>query len=243
MAAAEQPNYTARTCAPRARCRKWRTCPACAAIRQARIADAAQRLASLAGTIAWTTIKPLELGDEAALAARNEWLRKAAPAGAIWTVETYNIRAGVHINMLHPPTRPIPMRHAETHVIPAVKEPRAVAAYISKPQSYPDPDQFAGRIYGTAGPLWQWIAKGGDLPPGFDPPNPPPEITQPAGSTKYWNRPEPATAAEQQREASRIAAQRHLPAMKAMLARGRDPYRTTPAGVLVQREPGDDDDE
>jgi hypothetical protein len=41
---------------------------------------------------------------------------------------------------------------------------RVAAAYIAKREQMPTKDEFGGRLYGTAGPLWQWLAGNGAPP-------------------------------------------------------------------------------
>jgi hypothetical protein len=145
-------------CTPQNRCRKWRTCPTCARIRQARIANAAARLASLAPRIDWATLSPLAAGPSALLAARAEFLAAVRPAGAIWTVERSPETGRLHCNILLPSHEPRRLKLSACHIIKDIDEVRRVAAYISKPSQYPDQAEYPGRLYGTAGPLWQWLS-------------------------------------------------------------------------------------
>jgi len=155
---------TARPCQPRARCKAFRTCPICARIRQAKIADAAERLAALSPHNTWTTITPDERGQAALLACRAAFLRAEEPPGAIWTVEIAPTTGRLHCNILHPTSSPRAMRAARLWQAPLAGNIREVAAYISKREQMPPPDHFDGRLYGTAGTLWQYLA-GTEAPP------------------------------------------------------------------------------
>ena len=152
------------SCQPRARCRRWRECPECARIRQARIANACERLQYITPKISWATIQPIEAGEAALLDARAEFLAKVRPRGAVWTVEQAPTTGRLHCNVLLPAFEPRRLNLAASHVIEAITNPRRVGAYISKREQMPDKANFGGRLYGTAGPLWQWLTSG-DGPP------------------------------------------------------------------------------
>jgi hypothetical protein len=149
-----------KTCQPRARCHRWRHCEACANIRQARIADAVERLAGLAARLDWVTITPAREGEAALVAARNQFLKVSRPAGAVWTVEIGAESGKLHTNIIMPSQDAAPLRAAAIHVVKDITEPRRVAAYISKRSQHPGKQDFKGRLYGTAGPLWQYLTSG-----------------------------------------------------------------------------------
>lgn len=151
-------------CAPGNRCHRWRSCDQCAAIRQARIATAAEKLATVAGSIDWTTLEPFHHSPAALIAQRDRFLKLAKPAGAIWTVEVSPSTGNLHCNILTPPGLPPHMPAAAQHRIIKVADPRHVGAYISKRAQVPDPARYPGRAYGTAGPLWQWLTAREQLP-------------------------------------------------------------------------------
>lgn len=158
------PNSTpSRPCLPRARCHNWRTCDICARIRQAKIADAAERLQLAADDLTWTCLSPADTGARELAKARDAFLRAEEPIGAIWTVEMSPQTGRLHCNILHPTTTPRSMRLARVWQAPLTGNARAVAAYISKRSQMPAKELYPGRLYGTAGPLWQWLA-GGDAP-------------------------------------------------------------------------------
>lgn len=152
------------TCRPGGRCRNWRECEHCARIRQARIATAAERLESIVGPLDWTTLQPASAAFAAIADARAEFLRKTAPRGAIWTVEQSPNTGNLHLNLLTPAIAPPQLIHAAAFHIRAIDNPRRVAAYIAKREQMPSRDAYDGRLYGTAGPLWQWITAKGQQP-------------------------------------------------------------------------------
>lgn len=151
-------------CYPGNRCRNWRECDACARIRQARIATAAERLESIAGPLDWTTLQPASAAFAAIADARAEFLRKTAPKGAIWTVEQSPNTGNLHLNLLTPAIDQPQLLHASAFHVRAIDNPRRVAAYIAKREQMPSRDAYDGRLYGTAGPLWQWLAAKGQQP-------------------------------------------------------------------------------
>lgn len=153
-----------RTCAPRARCGRFRECPICARIRQAKIADAAERLQSKAPDLTWTTIVPDDRDWRALVACRDAFLRGESPAGAIWTVEVGQQAGRLHANILHPTSKPRQLARASVWQAPVRASARIVAAYISKREQMPTREEYDGRLFGTAGPLWQWLATGKGLP-------------------------------------------------------------------------------
>lgn len=144
-------------CRPGNRCHNWRACHKCARIRQARIADAAEKLAGQIGALDWTTITAADQTPTAIARERARWLRQANPAGAIWTIERGEDAGKLHINIIAPSGCAADLPRSAQHRIVRIENPRAVAAYISKPEQAPDAKEWPGRTFGTAGPLWQWL--------------------------------------------------------------------------------------
>lgn len=147
-----------RRCAPRSRCRNWRVCPTCARIRQATVADLAEKLAANAGRLNLTVLHPTHPGAAAVAAIRAAWVRQARPTGAIWTVEQGAAPGALHLNILHPSHQRAEPTGAACYSEPVRSSPRVVAAYISKRAGAPDPEIYPGRCLGRSGPLWQWLA-------------------------------------------------------------------------------------
>lgn len=154
----------ARRCAPRARCRDWRHCEDCARIRQAKIANVAERLESFDPDLTWTCLHPVKAGAAAAIAARAEWLRKVDPPGALWTVEQSSASGALHINIIAPTDLPPDLNHSKIWQQRIDGSSRNVAAYISKRSQMPARAEFPGRLFGTCGPLWSWLANAKQLP-------------------------------------------------------------------------------
>lgn len=133
------------------RCHRWRICPDCAAIRQKTIADSAELIEQQHGPLWITTIKPEKNTEAAIRAVHAAMLRnKLAPAG-LWTIETGEKFAGLHLNIISPqPTIPRTLaRFTWTEQLDTTA--RAAAAYISKQSGYPPASQYKGKLYGTFG--------------------------------------------------------------------------------------------
>lgn len=157
-------NDNARPCAPRSRCRRWRVCPHCARIRQAQIGDLADQLQAKLGALEWSVLHPSAKGAEAVAALRAAWMRKARPAGALWTIEQGAAPGALHLNIIHPLGAHAAAGQASTWCEPVRTTPRTVAAYISKPRGAPDQAVYPGRVFGRSGPLWQWLLEQPDAP-------------------------------------------------------------------------------
>lgn len=150
-------NHTGKICRPQHRCRNWRQCDFCARVRQARIADAAERLASISPNLSWTTLHPILPGKYGIDRARSEWVDVVRPAGAIWTIEKSPSTKNLHLNIIHP-TAPDPiLARSGKWNRPIIGNVRHVAAYISKRRQAPAPGDYQGRLFGTCGHLWQWL--------------------------------------------------------------------------------------
>lgn len=152
------------SCAPGRLCHRWRVCPRCAGIRQAKAADLAERRA-IAPAITWAC---LDFDRET----KQSVLRSAAliGTGGIWTIE-HGERAGgrgLHLNLLIDAAdrvqvtaerlaRAVPGRDVWAQTVPRA-DVRNVAAYIHKRRQAPDPDRYDGRISGTWG-HWRGAAE------------------------------------------------------------------------------------
>jgi hypothetical protein len=147
-----------RICFKGSRCHRWRDCPECAAIRQARIADVADRLQSMYPGLAWTTLHPVTSGAEAIARARAAWARKSRVPAGLWTVESSPSTGNLHCNIIHPIGFDADISGLHRWQRAITGKVRHVAAYISKPEQFPRREDHPGRLYGTLGPLWQHLA-------------------------------------------------------------------------------------
>jgi len=149
-------------CRPGRRCRNWRECPDCARIRQAQIAEVAERGAAFSPRVTYAVVRTYDPGsfgaDKDAFIARLARVTE----GGIWTVETGAISTGLHVNIIAGTldglaaaqlAKAWPVSSAAdcwAADIPR-RDVRHVAAYVSKRDSFPHPDEYAGRLYGSWG--------------------------------------------------------------------------------------------
>jgi len=158
MSSTDKQDDTPHYCSRARPCNRWRACSYCARRRQARIADAVERLAGKCGKLRWSILYPFARGEAGIKAIKADWLRHAAPHGAIWTIEQSKKTGALHCNIIAPAQNIHMPADAKTWDQIIVGDPRIVGAYIAKPQQMPKEQDFTGRLYGTAGSLWQWLA-------------------------------------------------------------------------------------
>jgi len=98
-----------------------------------------------------TVIKPNENTARSIRAARGALLRNHVAQAGLWTIETGEKFAGLHLNIIS--TKPtIPkIRGATSWSAQLETSARIAAAYIAKQSGMPDTHQFDGRLYGTFG--------------------------------------------------------------------------------------------
>jgi len=152
-------------CSKKNRCRKWRICRSCALIRQAKIADLAEKLASMYPALRYSVIEPSKSGQAALAAARAAWGRLHAPPLALWTVEYSKATSNLHLNILHPADAERKSSLFRTWTTEVSGNPRAIGAYIGKPDQAPPQELYPGRTSGTLGPLWKFLANENQAPP------------------------------------------------------------------------------
>jgi len=112
-----------------------------------------------AGALRWHILYPSQHGQAALEKARANWLRQVKPRGAVWTVEQSRKTGALHCNIITPAQHIYtPNRGAYWHQTIA-GDVRAVGAYISKRGQYPREQDYTGRLYGTAGQLWQVLTE------------------------------------------------------------------------------------
>jgi hypothetical protein len=136
-------------CNRKARCGKFRTCIACAKLRQARFADAAQSLLDQEKALYLTRITPV-------ISSKNEITRvKAAvqhqlgKSKAIWSVEIGTITHQLHLNLISPLDSIKHIKNTTSHTTPAITNLRQAAAYLLKQEQIPPLDAYTGRQHGT----------------------------------------------------------------------------------------------
>lgn len=116
-----------------------------------------ENLAERVGALRWHILYPNTAGQAALREVRADWLRTAAPDGAVWTVEQSTTGA-LHCNIITPESITREARAAD-HWQQIIKgNVRDVGAYIGKQAQMPKLESYSGRLYGTAGQLWQILA-------------------------------------------------------------------------------------
>lgn len=137
-----------KSCEPRKRCGDWRTCPRCAALRQAHVADRAEALERQFGQLQFTVIKPEENTAAEIRRIKASLLRRTLIPAGIWTIETGEKFNGLHINMITPPGQMPEIKRATTYTELIRTTARVAAAYATKQSGMPSPDQYEGRLFG-----------------------------------------------------------------------------------------------
>jgi hypothetical protein len=143
-------------CKPGKRCRRWRDCDACARIRQAKIADAAEGLLAGYMQLSLVVVTPADKTPVAMQKAIRAAIRNNGLRAGIWTVERGEKAGTLHANLLTHHTGIKPQRGATIHAETVRTSARTVAAYISKRRQAPRADEYAGKTYSTWGRLADW---------------------------------------------------------------------------------------
>lgn len=140
-----------RICRPLRRCGNWRSCPYCAAARQKLIADRAEGLAQQFETLFLSVLKPHDKTAAGIHKIRAALLRQQfAPAG-LWSVEEGEKLGGLHLNVIAPAQITRELRNCETWSQALKTTARAAAAYINKPEGFPDRATYSGNLHGSWG--------------------------------------------------------------------------------------------
>lgn len=144
-------------------CNKWRVCERCARIRASKFADRAQYLERRFGRLVFLRTTPDHNTESEIRKLRDSILReKLAPAG-LWTIETGELFAKLHLNILAPEAAirkgSVGFEYAE----PVRSSARAAAAYICDRSGMPHPSQYAGRLQGEWGTVAQLVMGCNDL--------------------------------------------------------------------------------
>jgi len=140
-------------CRPRARCRQYHICPACARIRQARIAARAEAIFTGQRDTYLTVITPDPAKGQSVPQIRRRFLRNNRPWRFLWTVERGSLAGLAHFNIITENPAPFLPRGVKYHHSKIRTTPGHVAAYISKQSQRPQPADYHGETFGACGPL------------------------------------------------------------------------------------------
>lgn len=79
------------------------------------------------------------------------WKRQITDLAAAWSVEQGSIKGLLHLNIITPEIAPKPIKNCDQWHSERILNLRQTAAYILKPDQYPDKAAYAGRQFGTFG--------------------------------------------------------------------------------------------
>ena len=147
-------------------CGNVRRCERCARARSAEVAGVAELIEQELGGLFLTVARPLANSAEALRLMRDDIMRRElAPAG-IWTVETGELFAGLHLNIISLKDLDRMPKQYQPHTERIRTSARNVAAYISKRTGMPSAEQYRGRLWGAWGvpTVGQIIAANNDAP-------------------------------------------------------------------------------
>lgn len=143
-----------RSCAIGRRCMDWRKCKYCAGVRQFEASQKAEKLDDHFDSLYLSVLKPHDKTESGIHRIRAALLRRAfAPAG-IWSVETGEKMGGLHLNVIAPAPIMKEISDCSTWSGLLNTTARAAAAYINKPDGYPEKAEYAGHLNGS----WSRVA-------------------------------------------------------------------------------------
>lgn len=157
-------NHTPPSCSPQYPCNRFVSCGRCAARRQARFADIAERIEAAFGPLQLAVITPTANNADAIRKAKHAAIRALTSPAAIWSIEVGEQLGGLHINLLGPNLTLPRIRDAAVHIENVRTTARRTAAYITKPSAYPPAHIFEGRAVGTCGTVMQYLAEARQYP-------------------------------------------------------------------------------
>lgn len=150
-------DYT--TCRPGRRCNQWRTCPHCAAVRQAQLADRAERAyARTGGYLTYAVVIPACDADIAAV--RTSITQHLPARGGLWAVQVGERVRGLHIDLIAAADQLLDAvsigsainRPADVWAQPiTAADLRNVVAYATRRNAMPSADEYRGHLVGTFG--------------------------------------------------------------------------------------------
>jgi hypothetical protein len=154
------PNDTTQPCAPGARCNRWRTCPTCGAIRQAKHAHAAEQISPYLAYPTYYVLVPDESTPDGIAYSRRWFSENAHPITGLWTVEAGSSATGLHLNVISD-YHELPQTFAGRWWHQKINgDTRRVAAYISKPSGAPPRTLGIKRTSGTFGTITAHLIAG-----------------------------------------------------------------------------------
>ncbi len=138
-------------CTPGRRCHRHRTCPHCAAIRQAKVADQAEALLAGLDDVRLYTYKATGTSTRNIKSIHRTAKTDFQQARGIWTIEQSAHGPALHLHVLGENLTLHPRPGLEIYKSDPIRNIRHAAAYLVKPRSAPETTIYPGRTYGTWG--------------------------------------------------------------------------------------------
>jgi hypothetical protein len=136
-------------CNIKGRCGKFRTCIACAKLRQARFADTAQSLLGQENALYLTRITPVISSKAEITRVKAAIQHQLGKTKAIWSVEIGTIKHQLHLNLISPLDSIKHIKNTTSHTTEKITNLRQAAAYLLKQEQIPATDSYFGRQHGT----------------------------------------------------------------------------------------------
>lgn len=138
-------------CLPHSRCGKYRVCAFCARVRQAHVADLAEKLFAEYGTVYLARFTP-ELNTKSEIERLKDAIKRQLDhEHGLWSIESGTDKNLLHINVLSHMPRFKQLKRAEYWQGQQAKNIRQLAAYMVKQSQIPPIEIYNGRQFGT----WQ----------------------------------------------------------------------------------------
>lgn len=157
----QTPHTSSANCKPGNRCHKWRTCPDCAVIRQARTADTAEATWPDPSAACIYTARATPGSKQTIDQTRRALHNALGKVRGIWTIEASEVNTSLHIHALADRVSVKNHRSIIIHQSNPCRSIRAAAAYITKATNAPSPEQYKGRLIGTWGQLTRHLLTDG----------------------------------------------------------------------------------
>lgn len=142
-------NPQGNNCNIKGRCGKFRTCAACARLRQARFADEAERLLAQENALYLTRITPVISNKHEITRVKNAIKHQLGSSPAVWSIEIGTIKHQLHLNLISSHQRIKPIKNATQHTTAKITDLRTVAAYMLKQEQIPSTETYDGRQHGA----------------------------------------------------------------------------------------------
>lgn len=135
-------------CTPNQRCRYYRTCDACARLRQAHVADLAERLLSQYPAVFLSRFTPYTNTKQEIERLKASIKRQLGNYNAIWSIELGQEKKLLHLNILSASPSFKQPKNTEYWQGQSAQNIRQLAAYMVKKDQIPPIEVYQGRQFG-----------------------------------------------------------------------------------------------